>query len=337
MTSTLSSNKFAWLLKREFWEYRGAFFWAPAITAMVMLGIMLLVLIGAEFTAHQHGIQLGGMNLDRVVENVGAGNVDKVHSAIDIGLVGMSMPIGIVFCFVVFFYLLGALYNDRADRSVLFWKSLPLSDTETVLAKVVAAALVAPILATVAMAAMHLGFLILLSLYMLMHGIPSALALLWSPTHLIALWLKMIVSIPVNAIWALPTIGWLLLCSSYVRSKPFIWAVALPFIVLFLAWFVGLLRTMSLSVGWFWTQIIGRLLASVVPFGWMTKASFTADQLNIGVGDGDDDLQIMHHVLSFDAIGRALTMPSMWIGAAAGAAMIAAAIYFRRSRIESDA
>lgn len=336
MKSALDSNKFVWLLKREFWEYRGAFFWAPTIAALGMLCIMLLGLIGAEFTAHQHGIQLGGMNLDRIVENVGAGNVEKVHMAIDVGLVGMSVPIGIVFCFVVFFYLLGALYNDRADRSVLFWKSLPLSDTETVLAKVVAAAFVAPIIATLAMAAMHLGFLILLSVYMLLHGIPSALALLWSPTHLVMLWLKMVVSIPVNAIWALPTIGWLLLCSSYARSKPFIWAVALPLIALFLAWYVGLLRAMSLSAGWFWTQIIGRLLASIVPFGWMTKASLTAEQINIGMGD-DEDLKLMHHVLSFDAIGQALTMPSMWIGAAAGAAMIAAAIYFRRSRIESYA
>jgi ABC-2 type transport system permease protein len=211
-----------------------------------------------------------------------------------------------------------------------------LSDTETVLAKVAAAAIVAPALAAAAMALMHLGFLILLSLYMLLHGLPSALALLWSPTHLIMLWLKMLVSIPVNAIWALPTIGWLLLCSSYARSKPFIWAVVLPIIVWFFASFVGLLRAMSLSSGWFWTQIIGRLLASIVPFGWMTKASLTTEQLNLGVG-GDEDLRMMHHVLSFDAIGQALTMPSMWIGAAAGVAMIAAAIYFRRSRIESYA
>jgi ABC-2 type transport system permease protein len=127
----------------------------------------------------------------------------------------------------------------------------------------------------------------------------------------------------------------LLLCSSYARSKPFIWAVALPLIVLFLAWFVGLLRTMSLSVGWFWTQIIGRLLASIVPFGWMSKANLTTEEIRIGVGDNDEGPRFLSQVLSFDGIGQALTMPGMWIGAAAGAAMIAAAIYFRRSRIES--
>jgi ABC-2 type transport system permease protein len=227
-TTAINSNKFVWLLRREFWEYRGGLFWAPLITAMVMLAITLLGLITAELTAHQHGIQLGGMNLDRVVESIGEGNVAKAHMAIDIGLVGMSAPIGIVFFFVVLFYALGALYNDRADRSVLFWKSLPLSDTETVLAKVTTATLIAPALAVGAMIVLDLGFLVLLSLYCLMHGVGSALLLLWSPTHLIALWLKMIASIPVNALWALPSIGWFLLCSSYVRSKPFLWAFMLP-------------------------------------------------------------------------------------------------------------
>ena len=59
----------------------------------------------------------------------------------DIGLLSLGSPIGIVLFFVVLFYLLGALYDDRRDRSMLFWKSLPLSDTQTVLSKVVSAAM----------------------------------------------------------------------------------------------------------------------------------------------------------------------------------------------------
>jgi len=331
MTSTLSSNKFAWLLKREFWEYRGGFFMAPLITTLVMLAIMLLVLVTAEFKAHQHGIQLGGMNLDQVVEHIGAGDVAKVHAAVDIGLMGMSVPIGIVFSFVVFFYLLGALYNDRADRSVLFWKSLPLSDTETVLAKVVTATLVAPVLAVGAMIVLHLGFLTLLSLYSLARVGASALPFLWSPTHLIALWLKLIVSIPVNALWALPTIGWLLLCSSYVRSKPFLWAVLLPVLTGVIISWVNFVQSFSLS-GWYWQNIFGRLLFSSVPFTWMRKITMVDTPDNV-----DDDLRVLNHVLSLDSIAQAMTMPSLWIGAVAGAGMIAAAIYFRRSRIESYA
>jgi ABC-2 type transport system permease protein len=334
MNSALNSNKFVWLLRREFWEYRGAFFWAPLITAVVMLALTAMALLLAEFTAHQHGLQLGGMNLDRVVENISAGDVAKVHMGIDIGLLGMSMPIGIVFCLVVFFYAVGALYNDRADRSVLFWKSMPLSDTETVLAKVVTATFVAPMLALGAIIAMQVGFLVLLSLYMLLHGIPSALLLLWSPVHLVAMWLKMIAFAPVNALWALPTIGWLLLCSSYVRSKPFLWAVMLPIVAGFVVSFVKLMQSFSLATGWFWSNVVARVLFSMSPFSWMSKANVTSENISINMGQGED-MQFMHNVLSLDAMVQALTMPSMWIGAAAGAAMIAAAIYFRRSRIES--
>jgi ABC-2 type transport system permease protein len=331
MNTAMQSNKFAWLLKREFWEYRGGFFKAPLITAIVMLVIMFLVLTTAEFKAHQHGIQLGGMNIDQIVEHIGAGEVAKVHTGIDIGLMGMSMPIGIVLYFVVFFYLLGALYNDRADRSVLFWKSLPLSDAETVLAKAVTATLVAPILAAAAMIVLHLGFLTLLSLYSTLHVGFAALPLLWSPTHLIALWLKVIISIPINALWALPTVGWLLLCSSYVRSKPFLWAVLLPVLAGVVISWVNFMQSFSLS-GWYWNNICGRVLFSILPFQWLLHATVTDTP-----SDVEDELTIMHHVLSLDTITSALTMPSLWIGAAAGAAMIAAAIYFRRSRIESYA
>ena len=85
MSTAMNSNKFVWLLRREFWEYRGGLFWAPLITAMVMLAITMLGLITAEFTAHQHGIQLGGMNLDRVVDSIGAGDVAKVRETVEAG------------------------------------------------------------------------------------------------------------------------------------------------------------------------------------------------------------------------------------------------------------
>ena len=49
--------------------------------------------------------------------------------------------------FVVFFYCLGSLYDERKDRSVLFWKSLPVSDRDTVLSKALSALVVAPTLA----------------------------------------------------------------------------------------------------------------------------------------------------------------------------------------------
>jgi len=205
-----------------------------------------------------------------------------------------------------------------------------------VLSKVAAATLVAPILAMAAIIALQLGFLVLMSLYALLHGI-NPFPLLWSPTHLLALWFKLVLIIPVNALWALPSVGWLLLCSSFARSKPFLWAVALPIMAGVLNSWFGLMKNMSLTSTWFWQNIVGRLLLSIVPGSWMD-----AETLRNTMERAGDDVRIevgphLDAGFTLDAIGHALVSPSMLIGIVAGVAMIAAAVYFRRVRTESYA
>lgn len=325
------TNKFGWLVKREFWEYRGGFFWAPLITSMVMLALMLMTVLIAETTAHRNGIRLSGMNFGDIAEHLSSGQIDRIHAGIDVGLLSLGFPIAIALFFVVFFYGIGSLYNDRADRSVLFWKSLPISDTQTVLAKVAAMTLLAPALSVVAMIALHLGFLLLMSIYVGFHGVNPLP--IWSPTHLVALWLKLILLIPVNALWAMPSIGWLLLCSSYARSKPFMWAVGLPIIVGVLVTWFGLMNSLSVSSGWFWHNIVGRALLSIVPGSWVNVANLhSLDNV-----DGPDMPAAVIKLLSVGSIGDALTSPDLLVGVVAGVAMIAAAIYFRRQRTESYA
>jgi ABC-2 type transport system permease protein len=330
------ASKFVWLVKREFWEHRGGFFWTPAIVAMVFLGLMLLALVTAEFVARQNGVDINGIHLEQLTRHLNDAEIAKMQAGMDIGLMTLGFPIAIALFFVVLFYGIGALYNDRADRSALFFKSLPISDAATVLSKVVAAIVLAPVLATIAMIALQLAFLVILSLYALLHGI-NPFPLLWSPAHLVVLWIKLVLLIPVNALWALPSIGWLLLCSSFARSKPFLWAVMLPVVAGVLNSWVGLMNHLSLSSFWFWKNIVGRLLLSIFPGSWMDAQSFhqqldSMDDSNVSVG-----IHGMPPTFGFDAIGNVLVSPDMLIGIVAGVAMIAAAIYFRRVRTESYA
>src|SRR5450432_765872 len=273
MNTGTPMNTFVWLLKREYWENRGGFKLTPFIIALAFLALFVIVLITAELAAKQHGINVNGIQLDMLTQNLSPENVAKLNAGMDVGLLTLGFPIGIALFFVVFFYLLGALYNDRSDRSVLFWKSLPISDTQTVLAKVVAASLIAPIFAVVAMIALQLTFLVLMTLFAALNGV-NAISALWSPLHMIKLWLMMALLIPVNALWALPTIGWLLLCSSFVRSKPFLWALLLPVVAGVIVSWVNVMQQMSLPSGWFWQHIVGRALLSLVPGGWFDEASF---------------------------------------------------------------
>ncbi len=330
MNNIAPTSKFLWQVRREFWEHRGGFLWTPLIIAGVMLAFMAMGLITAEFTAHQHGFTLNGIHIDQLASHIDADAMTKFQGALEVGMLTMGLPIRIALFVVVFFYALGALYNDRADRSVLFWKSLPLSDAQTVLAKVAAGLVVAPALAVLGMIALQLGFLILMTLYAGLHGI-NALPYLWSPTHLVAMWIKLAVLIPVNALWALPTMGWLLLCSSYARSKPFLWAVMLPIVSGVIVSWAQLTGSFSFG-GWFWRHIVGRLLLSLIPESWINLDSLRAlEHANADPGIA------LSNLLSFGTIADQFASPNFLIGAAAGVAMIVAAIWLRRRRVEAYA
>jgi len=233
-----------------------------------------------------------------------------------------------VLSFVIFFYLLGALYDDRKDRSILFWKSLPLSDTGTVLSKVISAIFVAPLIAAVVVLAGYISLQVLVSLWLLGHG-ANPIPLLWLHADPFALWFRMLVSIAVSAIWALPTVGWLLLWSAAVRSKPFLWAIIIPLVAGLLNFWVGLLGLPHIRESFYWPDLFGRALFSVVPASWVSPQ----------IGGAGLPLQhgemVTQGLLSYAAMGRALVSPEMWIGAAVGVALIAAAIWFRRWRDEA--
>src|SRR5690606_15944162 len=153
-----------------------------------------------------------------LTSRMGHEELARLGDGIDLTLIMASGWPFLVLAFVVFFYCLGALYDERRDRSVLFWNSLPLSAGETVLSEVASAVLVAPLLATIASILTMFGFLVLVSLVVLFYG-GNPVTLLWGPASPLLLSLQYLAAIPVYALWALPTVGWLLLCSSWARSK----------------------------------------------------------------------------------------------------------------------
>jgi ABC-2 type transport system permease protein len=233
---------------------------------------------------------------------------------------------------VLFFYLIGSLYDDRRDRSILFWKSLPVSDVQTVGSKIFAAAFIAPVIAWAAAILFHLLTMLLVGTFMSFHGI-NAFKLLWATggaesIQPFKLWLCMLVAIPVNALWALPTYGWLMLVSAWARSKPFIWAVATPFVAGALMSWADMLTNLRLPETWMWFHVIPRSLLSVLPFSWGSHGD------TFGYNFGRDRLPV--DLISFQSLGEVLTSMNLWIGIAAGAAMIAGAVYLRRYREMAD-
>ncbi|GAA0707468.1 ABC-2 type transport system permease protein [Dyella sp. SG562] len=320
---------FYWQVKREFWENRGGFLWAPIVTGVVFLVLNVMAIVAAEVMSARHGIQIGGNNFRELIEKASDGDLAQVGAALDMTMLSSMGLITIVLGFVVFFYCLGSLYDDRRDRSVLFWKSLPLSNTGTVLSKVASAVVLAPAIAVVVGIAVGLLQLVIFSLVLSFHGINMwELLTLAHPLRAVA---SLLSSIPVYALWAAPAVGWLMLCSAWARSKPFLWAVAAPVVAgLMVTWF-GIMGVFNETAVWFWSNIVARSLLSVFPGSHFALDRHSFRSMSGDLGDAHNPLALLSPAQTYAVLGS----PNLWIGVAAAVAMIAAAIWFRRVRDDS--
>ena len=337
-----ATHKLKLLLRREFWEHKGGFFWAPVWAGGISLLLTLMALIVGEVAARRAlaagkfqgdslarindgDIHINGLDLTALTSRMDAKDLQNLAGGIDFSaLMASSWPM-IVLAFVVFFYCLGSLYDERKDRSVLFWKSLPVSDRDTVLSKVASALLVAPAIAVGVAIVLMFAFLALLSVIVLLHD-GNPMQLVWGPGNPLKLAAMLIASIPMYALWALPTVGWLMLCSAWSRSKPFLWAIMLPvFAGIVVSWF-DMMQAFELGSGWFWKNVVARLLLSVVPGTWIDVTHL--EQANF---DGPHQLV---GLLGIQSMYSALATPQLWIGVVAGSAMIYGAIRLRRWRDE---
>lgn len=322
-------NKMKWLIRRELWEHKGMLFWAPLVVA----GLMLLSVAAASLLA-PHNVVLSNQfgdstSLGELVDQLQFGeNRISVTEMVAGSYIASTAPVFMMLGFLVFFYCLGALHDERRDRSLLFWKSLPLSDELTVLSKAVIALVVAPlIIATVASIA---ALLILLMAYavLALNGSRGLAQLLATPEFYLTP-LRVLALLPVYILWALPTVGWLLMISAWARSKVFLWALGIPLVAGgLLAW-----TSARFELGWdaarLFHQVIGRLLLGVAPGSWFWF-------------DGERAMKVIeveqHRVLMkglFEQSWATLDQPGAWIGALAGALMIYAAIWLRRRRDDS--
>ncbi|MGB3393092.1 MAG: hypothetical protein WA956_04150 [Stenotrophomonas sp.] len=332
-------GKFKWLLKREYWENRGGFLRAPLVAGGISLLLTVMAIIAAVWAGnraarngdlHIDGIRVNGLDLGVLTQRMSPEDITRLSEGMNFTLLLSSAWPFIVLAFVVFFYCLGALYDDRRDRSVLFWKSLPLSDTQMVLSKLVSAVVVAPVLATLAAIVTMFGFIAIISIVVLAHG-GNPVTLIWAPSSPFTIVAGMLCWVPVYALWALPTVGWLLLCSAWARSKPFLWAVMLPvFAGVIVSWF-GLMKLFALDTGWFWAHVVGRLLLGTFPG---VELAYQAKASSITTGTQGQSLQsVLHGFTPADQLAT-LTSPQLWIGAVVGVVFIAAAIWLRQRRDE---
>ena len=321
-----------WLVRREFWEHKGMFVWAPIIVGLVLTAFIGSSLVYSVMTSNDlHGrVMVNGhaTNLGDAFDAMPPETRAEVASAMATGYMAVSAPLFLMLGVVLFFYCLGAMYDERRDRSILFWKSLPVSDQMTVLSKIAAALLVAPLITIAVATFVSVTAVLLLAAGMAIKGVNVFDMLLSTPAFYTTPF-KIVGMLPVYALWALPTIGWLLMVSSWARSKVFLWAVGVPLLAIVAVKLVDQQYGFHWNVDWFIQNVILRGLGSLIPGIWMAFERIGPEQLVSAASPHSVD---MHSV--FLRSWATLAGPSVWVGAVAGGAMIFAAMRLRRWRDE---
>jgi ABC-2 type transport system permease protein len=301
----IHAHKVIMLIRREFWENRSLW-----ITPLVMAGVILL---SAAFSGGPVGDGHGGMHFGPQVDVDGMMNPDPAkRDGIYVGYIAVLTLMQLaVLGIVVFFYLLDCLLSERKDRSILFWKSLPVSDSEVVLSKAATALVVAPLIVLAISAVTQILFGAIL--WLRFHG--TALGgwlTVWNPV----LWLKVQVGslalVPAVVVWYLPLAGYLLLVSVWARRNAFLWAVLPPVAVLLIEGII--LQSHNFA------DFLGRRFAGVIMV------------MRFPERDGDT-LPTLGDFLGH--VSRVFTHYETWLGVLAAAVFAVAVVRIRRYRDDS--
>jgi ABC-2 type transport system permease protein len=270
-----------WSVRRELWENRYIYV-APLAVAAVMLFGFLIATMGRA------------MSVPDLARRADALAEPSDFAALLI--MGVAFVVGM-------FYCLDALHGERRDRSILFWKSLPVSDLTTVLSKASIPLLVVPLLSFGLTIATQWIMLLLSTAVLLASG--QSVAALWTHAALFQMSLMLFYHLlAVHVLWYAPIYGWLLLVSAWARRAAFLWAT-LP-----------------------WGAIC---VIEKIAFHTSHFAAFLGYRFSGGAAGGSfmGDSASMDHLMHITP-GQFLITPGLWIGLAFFAACIAAAVRLRR-------
>ena len=289
-------NNSNWLIRREFWENRAIWMIPAALGGLLLLAALFTQVSIPRLTSQQQS--------------------EEAAAAF---LVVVGAMFYLVMALYAAWYLLDCLYTDRKDRSILFWKSLPVSDATTVLCKLLVGMIIIPLVYFAAANVTALIAAFILSI----RARASIGSSLWNGDvwwQIQVLWVYVIVT---TAVWYLPVAGWLMLLSAWAKRAVILWAILPPLLLnIFERLFFG---THVVS------QIIGRRLTALPQVSFhFSKYMWTNEGGVVDNASGAPVPSVWHLINPSGFFSSA----EVWIGAAIGIALIVVAIQLRMRRSE---
>jgi ABC-2 type transport system permease protein len=226
------------LIRRELWEHRALW-----IVPLVVAG---LIIIAAMFP---HAVQIDRDELDQAQKHVDV--FAAFHAA-------LTIPQFLLLAIILPFYLLDCLYAERKDRSILFWKSLPVSDAQTVLSKLIVALAVVPLGVYALTLITDVAASGILAVRFRNSEILSAL-MRWD----MGVWLQtqgfILTALVMTMLWYAPIGAYLLMVSAWARRNVILWATVPPLLVM-------VVERIGFHTHYI-AQLLGYRLSSSVPIG----------------------------------------------------------------------
>ncbi len=291
---------FIWSVRREIWENASVYI-APVAAA-------ILTLAAFAFVVGKARLDVPGMDLSRLeMSDTPTLMLMAVSGFI---LLGTTSVVGL-------FYALGALQHERRERSILFWKSLPVSDAVTVLAKAAVPIVVLPCISIAVMVVTHVLLLAGGAVFLAAHGVDATLAL--GQPGLVRVEVLLIYLTFALALWHAPVYGWALLVSGWARNVSLLWAVLPP---------AGLAIFQMLAFG---DDSVGRIMRHRLFQGPVAAFRMSRPEIEglrgFNMAEPHTDMPLPH----IDPMGF-LASPGLWLGLAFAGACLAAAVWLRRYR-----
>lgn len=287
MSAPSTAQRMGWSIRRELWENRSVYL-APLVVAGLFLVGFLIPLVRLP------GTMRAAAALDPVRQQE---VIQQPYMVVAIMLMGVALVVAVVYC-------LDALYGERRDRSVLFWKSMPVSDLVTVLSKASIPILVLPLIAFALTVAAQLVMLLLSSALLAATG--GGVGLLWARMPVLeASGVHFLHLIGTHGLGWAPLYAWLLLVSAWARRAPILWAILPPAAI-------GAVERIAFGTTRFANALRNYFLGGPMPDG--PSGPMTMDMLTPQSPWG------------------LVSDPGFWVGLAVAALFLLAAVRLRRSR-----
>ena len=289
------------MIKRELQEHKWGFIYLPWIIGAFMSLVVVLVYLGlTEVNTENIKFSTDVFDNQETVQAMNEATFDQKRAAMRAGLLVLGFPLVIALGFAILAYSLSTFFDERKDKSIVFWRSLPVSDSFTVISKLMVALVVAPLLVIPALLFLHLVSVTAGSVYF---AVSDIVPFTWTWQAYPWLdWFRVIISLWMQALWSFPVIAWIMLAGAYSR-KPVVAAILPPVVIV-------LVEGVSRSSSVFYDSLMDRLLP------WSRSDSFPKDYETLQVAEISD-------------IPLLLTKNEFWIGIVMGTIYVSLTIYFR--------